>query len=101
VQSNVRDGMDMLVRSRFENRKLQFAGAYNPLYIIRDNELIEYKADKNPIGSHEPEDSDNYTNHDIDLLPGDILYVFSDGYADQFGGPINKKIMYKRFRQIW
>ncbi|MBN2682425.1 MAG: SpoIIE family protein phosphatase [Bacteroidales bacterium] len=101
AQSNVRDGMDIaLCAVDFEERKLQYAGAYNPLYLIRNNELVEYKADKSPIGSHEPDESDKYQNHEIDLLPGDCIYVFSDGYADQFGGPVNKKIMYKRFRQI-
>ncbi|HBS88361.1 MAG: hypothetical protein A2W91_17410 [Bacteroidetes bacterium GWF2_38_335] len=101
VNSGIKDGMDIALCSvDFENRKCQFAGAYNPLYLVRNNELIEFKGDKSPIGSHEPQDAKNYTNYDIDLISGDTLYIFSDGYADQFGGPLNKKIMYKRFRQM-
>jgi len=101
VNSGIKDGMDIaLCSGDFENRKCQFAGAYNPLYLVRNNELIEFKGDKSPIGSHEPQDAKNYTNYDIDLISGDTLYIFSDGYADQFGGPLNKKIMYKRFRQM-
>lgn len=99
--TSVKDGMDIALCSLdFKTRKLDFAGAFNPLYLIRNNELIEVKGDKSPIGSHEPGDLNQYTNHEMDLLPGDTIYVFSDGFADQFGGPMNKKLMYKRFRQI-
>ncbi|MFH2095728.1 MAG: SpoIIE family protein phosphatase, partial [Bacteroidota bacterium] len=99
--SNVKDGMDISLCSvDFKARKLQFAGAFNPLYHIRNNELFELKGDKNPIGSFNPEENEKYLNHEMELQPGDTIYVFSDGYADQFGGPMNKKYMYKRLRQF-
>ena len=77
---------------------LQYAGANNPLYIVRNGELMETKPDKQPIGKHfrnEP-----YTHHEINLQSGDTLYIFTDGYADQFGGPKGKKFMYKQFKEL-
>ena len=65
---------------------IQYSGAYNNLYLIRDNELIEYHADRMPIGIFEETDS-KFRSNNIGIFPGDIIYMFSDGYADQFGGP--------------
>lgn len=99
AHKNIRDGMDIaLCMIDYKNMKLEFAGAYNPLYLIRDNELIQFKADKFAIGSYSDYPDNRYTNHIIDLKKGDIFYIFSDGYADQFGGPKGRKYMYKRFR---
>jgi serine phosphatase RsbU (regulator of sigma subunit) len=96
----VKDGMDIaLCGVDMKRRKLQFAGAYNPLYIVRDGKFSEIKADKFPIGSY-MEDPRNYTNHEIDIHSGDTFYIFTDGYADQFGGPHGKKFMYKKFRDL-
>jgi serine phosphatase RsbU (regulator of sigma subunit) len=96
----VKDGMDIaLCGVDMKRRKLQFAGAYNPLYIFRNSEFIEIKADKFPIGSY-MEDPRDYTNHEMDIQSGDTFYIFTDGYADQFGGPQGKKFMYKRFRDL-
>jgi ligand-binding sensor domain-containing protein/serine phosphatase RsbU (regulator of sigma subunit) len=90
--NTVRDGMDIALCS-FDKRtgSIEFAGAYNPLWLIRDNQLTEVKADKFPIGNSRSGDTKRFTNHDITLRKGDTLYIFSDGYSDQFGGPHGKK----------
>ncbi len=96
-----RDGMDIsLCILEEEYSKLQFAGANNPLYLIRNNELQEIKADKMPIGYYEKQNS--FKNNEIQVEKEDILYLFTDGYADQFGGPTpsGKKFKYKAFKQL-
>ena len=77
---------------------LEYAGANNPLWLIRNNQLTEIKADKQPIGKHFRNES--YTHHQLQLQQGDTIYIFSDGYADQFGGPKGKKMMYKPFKEF-
>jgi serine phosphatase RsbU (regulator of sigma subunit) len=95
-----KDGMDMtLCALNYETLELQFSGAFNPLYIIRGEELIQYKADKFPVGMFIGE-KQKFTNHYIQLQKGDTIYIFSDGYADQFGGPKGKKFMAGNFRQL-
>lgn len=95
-----KDGMDIaLIILDTETRKLQFSGAYNPLYIIREGELIEQKGDRMPIGVH-ARDKEAFSNHKVDLFAGDQLYFFTDGFADQFGGPKGKKMNYKRFKNL-
>ncbi len=99
-QNEQKDGMDMsLAMLDIENMKLEWAGAYNPLVLIRNNELIEYKADKMPVAIH-ISDHQPFTNHEIDLYPGDTFYMYSDGYPDQFGGTDARKFMSKRFKQL-
>jgi len=95
----IRDGMDigLCVIDR-KRRKVDYSGAFLPLYLIRDGSLIEIMADKIIIGMN-PEGIP-YTDHEIDLLEDDIFYIFSDGYVDQFGGTENKKLMYRRFRYL-
>jgi serine phosphatase RsbU (regulator of sigma subunit) len=95
----IRDGMDigLCVIDR-KRKKVEYAGAFFPLYLIRDGSLIEITADKIIIGMN-PEEQP-YTDHEIDLLDNDIFYIFSDGYVDQFGGTENKKFMYRRFRYL-
>ncbi len=94
-----KDGMDMaLVSINVETLECQYAGANNPLYLVRAGELTEYKADRMPISIHQQ--MNKFTTHDIQLQKGDHLYLFSDGYADQFGGPEGKKFKYKAFRQM-
>ena len=90
-----KDGMDIsLCILDKKKKKMQFAGAFNGLYFIRDNELIKYKADHIPIGiDHNTEAK--FTCHDIEVKTRDIFYLISDGYADQFGGPDGKKFRYK------
>lgn len=99
--NSIKDGMDMsLCVFNLKERKVEFAGANNPLYIIRDNKLIRYKGDRFPIGAFEGSKPQLFVNNEIELLEGDALYLFSDGYADQFGGPENKKFMAKRFEEL-
>lgn len=96
----VRDGMDMALCNYDPDRRvLEYAGANSPLYIVRDGEVLKFQPDKRPIGSFELEGQD-FTDHRILLEQGDMVYIFSDGYADQFGGPKGKKFLYKRFRDL-
>ena len=78
--------------------KLQYSGANNPLFVVRNGQLMETMADRQPIGIYV--DSKPFTNHILDLQKDDIIYIFSDGYIDQFGGPQAKKYMIKRFKQL-
>jgi serine phosphatase RsbU (regulator of sigma subunit) len=95
----VNDGMDIaLCTINTETNKLSFAGANNSLYFIRGGELSEIKPDKQPIGKYD--EAKSFTKHEIDLEKGDVIYTFSDGYPDQFGGPKGKKFMYKPFRKL-
>ena len=96
-----RDGMDIsLCIIDYDAMELQFAGAYNPLYLIRSGKLIEYKADKMPVGTDIFDYEKNFTNNIIPLQQNDMLYVFSDGFCDQFGGIKNTKFKNKPFRQL-
>jgi serine phosphatase RsbU (regulator of sigma subunit) len=95
----IRDGMDIgLCIIDRKRKKVDYAGAFLPLYLIRDGNLIEIIADKIIIGMNPG--GLPYTDHEIDLLDDDIFYIFSDGYVDQFGGNENKKFMYRRFRYL-
>ena len=78
---------------------LEFSGANNPLFLFRDSELIELKSDKMPIGIHTKAD-ESFTRHNLDIQKGDMIYTFSDGYPDQFGGPHQKKFMIKNFKKL-
>ena len=124
AEGEQKDGMDMaLLVIDFENNKVQFSGANNPLYVVRkkslpelniltpDTELrinetddsdyimYEIKGDKMPIAIHVL--MDDFRLNEIELMSGDTLYVFSDGYADQFGGKKGKKFKYKPFKRIF
>lgn len=95
-----KDGMDMaLCALNTKNNVVQFAGAYNPLLIIRNKEIIEYKADKMPVGIYIKE-KESFTNNEIQLQKGDILYLFSDGYVDQINYNNKEKFMRKRFKKL-
>ena len=94
------DGMDIsLFILDKEKRSMQYAGANNSMIICRGDELIELKADKMPIGIH-TKASEPFTNHVIELKEGDMLYAFTDGYPDQFGGLRGKKFMIKNFKKL-
>ncbi len=121
-QNEQKDGMDMsLIALNLETKKCLWAGANNPLYIVRKNakgfekeklhenikhrfftyeesSLHEIKADKMPVAIHTI--MDEYTNHEIDLMDGDRLYLFTDGFSDQFGGPDYRKFMAKSFKEL-
>ncbi len=104
-RDEAKDGMDISLCVFDPNgMKLEWAGAYNPLYLIRKGELIEYKADKMPIAIH-MNDHLPFTNHEIAIEKGDTFYISSDGYADQFGGEDGRKFMSKKYKemllQIW
>jgi len=93
------DGMDMaLCIIDTDTNQLQYAGANNPLYLIRNNVLTEFKADKMPIGIHYT--TLPFTNNIIDLQKNDTVYIFSDGYADQFGGESGTKFKKKSFQEM-
>ena len=79
--------------------KLYYAGANNPLYHVRKGVLTEIKADKMPVGVNAIEE-DSFTNHTLQLISDDMIYIFSDGYADQFGGERNKKFKYGPFKKL-
>jgi tetratricopeptide (TPR) repeat protein len=95
-----RDGMDCCLLSfNFETNMLSFAGANNPLWIVRNEEVIELRPDKMPVGKHERDD-EHFTLHTIEMKKGDMVYAFTDGYADQFGGTSGKKYMSRKFREL-
>lgn len=99
TDSVIKDGMDMTVcLLDLQNEELLFSGANNPLYLIRDGELTKIRGDKMPVAIHEVMDS--FALHKVDLRKGDTFYTFSDGYADQFGGPLQKKFLIKNFREL-
>lgn len=98
-EDEIQDGMDTSLCAYYPGQhKLQWAGANNPLWIIRNHEILEYKADKQPIGKYEYRKP--YTNHEIELQKGDTIYIFSDGYQDQFGDGGEKKLTKKGLRKI-
>jgi serine phosphatase RsbU (regulator of sigma subunit) len=100
ADSSVRDGMDLALCAFTKgSEEMEFAGANNPLYIVRNKQLIHVKPDKFAIGAFEP-GTKKYTNHKVKLLKDDVVYVFSDGFADQFGGDKGKKFMYKQFKDL-
>lgn len=95
-----KDGMDIsLCVIDKQCMRLEWAGAYNPLYQIRGGELREYKADKMPVAVH-LNDHMSFTNHEVEIQSGDSFYMFSDGYADQFGGDEGRKFMSKKFKEL-
>lgn len=96
-----KDGMDMsMCIVDYEKMQMEYAGAFNPLYLVRNGTITQYKADKYPVGLRSDEEIKNYTNNVIQLQKGDTFYIFSDGYADQFGGPKGKKFMAGNFREL-
>ncbi len=120
ISGEQRDGMDMaLVTIHHDSRILQYAGAYNPLYLARRKEkdgppagntgvfeeefgngyqLYEIQADKMPIAHHDH--MEKFETHELEMMDGDVYYLFTDGYADQFGGPMGKKFKYKPFKRL-
>jgi serine phosphatase RsbU (regulator of sigma subunit) len=103
-EENVKDGMDIsLCRLDISTKKLQWSGANNPIWLIRKNgegvhELFETKADKQPIGNYA--DIRPFTTHDIELKEGDSIYVFTDGFQDQFGGEKGKKFKASKLKEL-
>ena len=95
----IKDGIEMSICIiDKKTRVMEFSGAFLPVYIVRDDKLIEIKGDKKNVVQSFAMVSFNRST--FTLQDGDLLYLFSDGYADQFGGPENKKFMYRRLRHI-
>lgn len=94
-----RDGMDIALCCIHTNGHLEFSGANNPLWIMREGRCIEFKGDKQPIGIYSGE-ALNYTRHDTELKKGDAIYLFTDGFPDQFGGEKGKKFKYKQLQEL-
>ncbi|MFW5886694.1 MAG: YfiR/HmsC family protein [Bacteroidota bacterium] len=98
-KSKIKDGMDITIcLIDRTNNKLYFSGANNPLFLFRNNELTVIKGDKMPVAIHEI--MEPFTLHEIDIDKGDTFYIFSDGFADQFGGPFQKKFLVKNFKKL-
>ena len=94
------DGMDIaLAEIDLDTKKIKFSGAFRPLVLIRDGKLIEHKASKYPIGLYAGIEK-KFDLHEFDLQTGDALYLFSDGYSDQFGGENDKKFNRKHFYEL-
>jgi len=117
-ENSVKDGMDLaLCALNFKTSTLQYAGVFNSLWIVRKNiasnylvktdrelfygnDLLEIKADKSYIGNNTDGIADTFTNHTFNLQKGDCIYIFTDGYADQFGGSKGKKFKYKALKDL-
>ena len=95
-----KDGMDIAVCILdLDTNHLQFSGAFNPMFLVHDGELEEYRADRMPIGIFDLVNV-GFTTYDVDVQKGDIVYIFSDGYASQFGVKSGKKFMSSRFKNL-
>jgi serine phosphatase RsbU (regulator of sigma subunit) len=99
-EAGTRDGMDMsLLIIDFDKKELEFAGANNPIYVIRNNNLIILEADKMPVGIHMGT-THHFNRKEFKIETADRFYAFSDGYLDQFGGNQNKKFLRKNFTEL-
>ena len=97
----VRDGMDIsLVSYDILDHYVEYAGAYQPLYHVREGKVTILKADRFPIGMIDGQAKKIFTNHKLDVMKGDMLYIFTDGYADQFGGEEEKKFKTINIRSL-
>ncbi len=99
-ETAVNDGMDLaMVSIDMERMEMEYSGANCPLYLVRKGMLQELKPDKMAIASFEP-GTRQFQMHTLPLIAGDVIYVATDGFPDQFGGPNGKKFMRKRFREL-
>jgi ligand-binding sensor domain-containing protein/serine phosphatase RsbU (regulator of sigma subunit) len=100
-QKAVRDGMDISLLSYDTlEHYVEYAGAYQPLYHVRDGKVTVYRADRFPIGMIDGQAKKSFTNHRVNVIKGDMLYIFTDGYADQFGGKDQKKFKSINVRRL-
>lgn len=98
---SLKDGIDLsLCAYDFQNQILEYAGAFNSMYIVRDQEILEIKGDRITVGPDYGLRHGKFKNTRMEIREDDILYLFTDGYADQFGGPEGKKYKYRRFRHL-
>ncbi len=94
-----KDGMDCVLSVfDFSKNELSFAAANNPLWLIRNNQITEYTPDKMPVGKH-GDKMKNFTKQTVQLQKGDMVYTFTDGYADQFGGQAGKKFKHRQLQE--
>ncbi len=99
--SLVKDGMDVaFCIIDKENNILQYSGAFSNLYLVRDSKITEIKGDRYSVGMGNKAEQQLFSSHYIPIQPEDMIYIFTDGYADQFGGPDNKKYKFRRFRHL-
>ena len=116
--SAVKDGMDLAVCNLcYKTLTLQYAGAFNSMCLVRKNiantykttntrelffglDMLEIKSDKSPIGSNINDVADVFTNHTLQLQKDDCIYIYTDGFADQFGGPKGKKFKYNQLKEV-
>ncbi|WP_027419044.1 SpoIIE family protein phosphatase [Crocinitomix catalasitica] len=95
------DGMDIaLISIDYKTKELNFSGAQRPLIMIRNNQITEIKGDRSPIGGHITSAKNNFHLHRFNIEKDDQFYLFTDGYADQFGGPNNKKFKHRYTKQL-
>lgn len=98
---DVNDGMDLsIIAYDTRHQRIEYAGAYNPMYLVRNGELIETKGDRQPIGRVSGAKMTNFTTQIVEVQKGDTIYLFSDGYADQFGGSKLKKFKSKNMKEL-
>lgn len=98
---SVKDGMDLaMVTIDKKSGLVQYSGSFNPLILVRGSEVTKIKGDRIPIGGHYLETNKDFTNHEFYFRKGDMIYIFSDGYADQFGGPKGGKYMTGKFIKL-
>jgi len=99
IISEVKDGMDgSIISYDLKSKTLVYSGAFNPIYLIRDNKIIEFKGDKMPLSYHDK--MTDFSRHEIKTRHDDLIYLFTDGYVDQFGGQEDKKFLRDQFKQV-
>jgi len=99
-EKEAKDGMDIaLCAVHMKKNTLQYCGAHRPCFVARDGELIEFKPTRVSIGGYNKKGKE-FKEHSFDLKKGDCIYLFSDGYTDQFGGKKHKKFLLKRFKEL-
>ena len=97
--TETKDGMDIAVCAiNTTTHVAQFSGAFNNLYLIRNKEMVVYKGDHQPIGVFDEEKE--FVNHEFTLQKNDTIYMFTDGYVDQFGGEYGRKFLIRNFKQL-
>lgn len=100
-EENINDGMDIALCAYDKKEgKISYSGAFNSLYLIRESQLTEYKASKSSVGVFTHQNKLKFENNEIEVQSGDMIYLFSDGFADQFGGDKGKKLKRKKFKEL-
>ena len=100
-EKSIADGMDAaIIAINKKTLSMDYATAINPIYIVRENEVIILKGDRFPIGKNEYSKNDKFTSKEFQLIKNDSIYLFSDGYADQFGGPNKRKMKVQRLNEL-